>query len=176
MARWRQVALTIMACLAMMAMAAVWLAPHAAAAPARAATLAQPVDLRQEAALIQRWGQPLVILFSMPDCSYCVEVRNNYLAPMALAAGPGSGPVVREVDMTSRKTIRGFSGEVVTLADFARRYGIKVSPTVVMLGPKGELLAEPLIGSGMAGFYGAYLERVLDTATKALRTDRKPGG
>jgi thioredoxin-related protein len=135
--------------------------------------LAEPVDLREEAALVARWGQPLVILFSMPDCAYCPEVRDNYLAPLARAATARPGPIVREIDITSSRRIKDFDGASLTAAEFAKRYKARVTPTVVMLDARGKLLAEPLLGSGMGGFYGAYLEGALDTAQKALRASRK---
>ncbi len=139
------------------------------------AMLQQPTDLREEAALVQRWGQPLIVLFSMPDCSYCPEVRKNYLAPMATSAAGKPGPVIREVDITGQQQMRGFNGEVVTAAAFSQRYKIRVSPTVLMLDQNGTVLAEPLVGSGMAGFYGAYLERALRTAQQALKSRGKGG-
>jgi hypothetical protein len=147
-------------------------------APAALATggmLQQPSDLRWEAALVQRWGEPLVILFSMPDCSYCPEVRTNYLAPLARGAAGKPGPVVREIDISSTQPMRGFHGETLTAAQFSRSYKIRVSPTVLMLDQDGTVLTEPLVGSGMGGFYGAYLDRALQSAQALLQSRRKAG-
>lgn len=138
------------------------------------ATLQQPSDLREEAALVQRWGEPLVILFSLPDCRYCADVRSNYLAPMARSAAGKPGPVIREIDISSQQPMRGFSGEVLSAAQFSRNYKVRVSPTVLMLDQHGKILAEPLVGADMAGFYGAYLERALRSAQKDLQS-RRPG-
>lgn len=135
--------------------------------------LQQPADLREEAALVQRRGQPLLVLFSMPGCIYCPDVRDNYLAPMTREADSKRGPVIREIDITSQRQIRGFNGEVVTAADFSKRYKVRATPTVLMLDERGAMLAEPLVGSGMAGFYGAYLDRALESAQQALMARRK---
>ena len=139
------------------------------------ATLQQPSDLREEAALVQRWGEPLVILFYLPDCRYCPEVRNNYLAPMARNAASKPGPVIREIDISSQQQMRSFNGEVLSAAQFSRNYKVRVSPTVLMLDQHGKVLAEPLVGSDMAGFYGAYLERALRFAQKNLQSRRESG-
>ena len=48
----------------------------AAGAAAHERPAPQP-QLRAEAMLAERGGKPLVVLFSLPDCPYCVVVRNN---------------------------------------------------------------------------------------------------
>lgn len=134
-------------------------------------------DLRQEALMVNARRQPLVILFSMPDCQYCPEVRTNYLWPLVRAAQQQDLPVVREIDITSKAAMLGFRGESLTQASFARMYNVRATPTVVMLDAAGASLSQALVGSGMGGFYGAYFERALDEARKKLVTgasDTKP--
>lgn len=128
-------------------------------------------NAQQEAAPAVRAGQPLLILFSMPGCSYCPDVRDNYLRPMAreAVAKPGSVPVVREVDITSTEKLIDFDGSAVESRQFSRRYQVKATPTVLMLDERGQPLAQPLVGSGMAGFYGAYLDNALDAARQKLK-------
>lgn len=146
------------------------------AGPGSAAESTLPLlrNAQQEAAPAVRAGQPLLILFSMPGCSYCPDVRDNYLRPMAreaekAAARPGSVPVVREVDITSTEKLIDFDGTAVESRQFSRRYQVKATPTVLMLDEHGQPLAQPLVGSGMAGFYGAYLDNALDAARQRLK-------
>lgn len=152
------------------AAAAVVPAAPAASAPALA-SLPFLRDARHDGELARRSGHPLVILFSMPDCSYCPEVRNNYLSPLAreAAARPGSAPLAREVDITSRDSLIDFDGKAVESRQFARRYQVKATPTVVFLDERGQPLTPALVGSGMAGFYGAYLENALDAARQRMK-------
>ena len=44
-----------------------------------------------------------------------------------------------------------------------------VAPTLLFLGPKGEELAERLVGGSIPDFYGAYLEQRLEQARVRLR-------
>ncbi len=161
------------ACRAALLMAGllVGLAGSAGVARAEGPPLPWLRDARQEAAPAVRSGQPLLILFSMPDCSYCPDVRDNYLRPLAreASAKPGSVPVVREVDITSTEKLLDFEGKAVESRQFSRRYQVKATPTVLLLDERGQPLAQPLVGAGMAGFYGAYLDSALETARQKLK-------
>lgn len=131
-------------------------------------SLPTPVDLRHEGQLIQQKGKPLVVLFSLPGCPFCKEVRENYLVPLVRDAAPADQAIVREIDITSNGTLKDFDGKPVSQKDFAARYKVQVTPTVLMLDAAGKPLAEPLVGSGMAGFYGAYLDNALAASRKGL--------
>jgi hypothetical protein len=155
-------------------------APTSASAPTASTPASSPTpqlstlpflkDARQDSAVAQRAGHPLVILFSMPGCSYCPEVRDNYLLPLAreAAARPGSAPLAREVDITSQDSLIDFDGKAVESRQFSRRYQVKATPTVVFLDEHGQPLVQALVGSGMAGFYGAYLDSALETARQRI--------
>jgi thioredoxin-related protein len=131
-------------------------------------SLPQPVDLRQEARLVEKTAKPLVMLFSLPDCAFCTEVRRNYLTPLIRDLPASQRPIVREVVITSERAMNDFAGAASTQSAFAARYKTKVAPTVIMMDATGKPLAEPIIGAGMAGFYGAFLDRALEQAEKAL--------
>ena len=121
-------------------------------------------DLRSEATQAQRVGKPLVLMFSLPDCPYCKVVRRNYLGPLLREANP---PVIRELTMTSRQSIRDYDGSATTPAALAKRYGVLVAPTLVFVDASGEMLADPLVG-GDNQFYDAYLDRAFDESHKKL--------
>lgn len=52
------------------------------------------------------------------------------------------------------------------------RYTAKIAPVVVFFNAKGELLAEPLLGSMIPDFYGAYFDAVFNEAKSELRVTR----
>jgi hypothetical protein len=136
--------------------------------PAVPASLPVPTDLRIEAAQIRQRHEPLIVMFSLPGCPYCKVIRRNYLFPLIRDAAPGAKPLVREVDITSDRPLKDFSGAVVTQKAFAARYHARVSPTVILLDDAGHPLTEPLVGGDTAGFYGAYLDNAMAAAQKAL--------
>jgi thioredoxin-related protein len=147
---------------------ALWLAattlPLLARAQADAVdALPVPQDLRAAIAAAAARGEPLVLLVTLAGCAYCEIVRRSYLRPLL---GEGRVPVA-QIDLRSRATLRGPKGESATEAELARRWSVKMTPTVLFLGPGGVELAPRLTGFS-EDFYGAYLDDALLRARARL--------
>jgi thioredoxin-related protein len=145
-------------------------------APSRAQTpqhLPEPVDLRQSAERAAAEGRVLLVLFSESGCQWCERVRREYLLPMQRNAEVQKKALFFQVDVDSSTSLRDFAGRSTTQSAIARQYGIRIMPTVLMLGPKGETLAEPLIGFSSSDFYGAYLDERIEKASLALQARRR---
>ncbi|MFM2398503.1 MAG: hypothetical protein RL341_660 [Pseudomonadota bacterium] len=121
-------------------------------------------DLPAEAAAAVKRGGPLVVLVSRSDCTFCHEVRVQYLAPMQ-----------KEGVLTAVELVSDYKGSVrldaqpIGYAQAARQLGARFYPTVLFLDAALKPVAEPLIGAGMAGFYGGYLERALEEGRAKLK-------
>jgi thioredoxin-related protein len=135
---------------------------------ASGAELYESLDLRAAGHVAASRGKPVVLLFSIPDCQYCLVVRRNYLAPLTRAPQEAERLVVREVELNGDLPMTGFGGEKTSGSELARQYGVYVAPTVVVLDRAGKLLAPPLMGGDVAGMYSAYLDRTLDEAQAKL--------
>lgn len=153
-------------------LAAPWLASLAIltgfGAVAATAHLPPVTDIGAQSAAAATHGEPLVVLVSLPGCSYCETVRTNYLAPQ-VAAGDIAA---REIDMTADTPIRDADGTMTTARRWAQARNISVAPTVLFLDRNGRNLAKPLRGM-QADFYGAYLEQAIDEAR--ARVASRPG-
>jgi hypothetical protein len=145
-----------------------WLAWAAAVWPlagrAQETALPRPASLPVEAQAAARLGHPFVLLVSLPGCPYCERVRREHLLPLLGDYGAG----VAQIDLGSRQTLVDFDGAMRTHDAVARARKATFAPTVLLLGPGGEELAERLVGGGLPDFYGAYLEQRLATARQAL--------
>jgi thioredoxin-related protein len=142
-------------------------------APARAQQhLAEPADLRASATRAAAEGRAVLVLFAEAGCPFCERLRRDYLLPLQRNAEYGRKVAFFEVDVHATKPLRDFAGVEVTQAQLARRYGIRIMPTVLLLGPDGRPLAEPLVGYQSSDFYGAYLDQRIDTALAALQSGR----
>ena len=139
-----------------------------AVAQTQSGMLPVPENLQQEAAQAQAAGKPLVLLFSLPDCPFCKVVRQNYLMPMLRDPAVAERPVIRELQITSRKSVTGFDGMLTTQAALAKRYGVRMAPTLVFVDAAGEQIAAPVVGGDGHGFYIAYLDKAFDEAAKNL--------
>ena len=148
----------------------VLLAACAAGSGAAAQHTALPVaqDLASDGRDAVRRRVPVVILFSLPDCSYCETVRRNYLLPLAREGEPGRRPIVRETGLASAAPLQGFDQKTGSGKALAARYRIRVAPSVAVVDGRGKLLAPVLEGGDVAGMYGAYLDQALAAARRAL--------
>jgi thioredoxin-related protein len=145
-----------------------FLLPHWSAAQSHGAMLPVPENLQQDAAQAQGAGKPLVLMFSLPDCPFCKVVRQHYLMPMLRDPAVAERPVIRELQITSRKSLTGFDGMLTTQAALAKRYGVRMAPTLVFVDASGEQIAAPVVGGDGHGFYIAYLDKAFEEAAKNL--------
>lgn len=140
-----------------------------------------------DAARAQKEHLPILVLVSIERCPYCEQIRRSHLIPLSRQANPGV--LIREVDLRSSQLIKepvsaasqagrnarhaaalptAAAQGSVTHAQWAERYGLRAAPTVLLLSPSGELLAESLVGASIPDFYGAYLEERIETAKRKL--------
>ncbi len=109
-----------------------------------------------------------VVLFSLPECEFCEEVRERYLKPLLVS--PRRHVFIAEVRIDGTRRLRDENRVELGEAELARRYKIAFAPTVMFLGARGGILAPPIVGLSR-DFFGAYLESRLDGALKeAQRT------
>jgi thioredoxin-related protein len=131
--------------------------------------LAAPADLAAVSRAAAREGRAVLVLFSEEGCPYCARLRRDFLFPMRRNEGYRSKLEFHEIDIHSAAPIRDFAGRSTSQREIARRYGVKLLPTVILFGPGGEPLARPLVGYNGPDFYGAYLDERIETALAKLR-------
>ena len=137
--------------------------PPASITSALPSTRSLPESARAAVAL----RTPLVVMTTLRGCPYCDVVRGHYLLPMQRA---GQIHAI-QLDMTDRVTpVQGFDGRNTTAAALVKAWKAKLAPTVLFLGPRGEELAERLIGMAVPDMYGSYLDSRLEEARLALTT------
>lgn len=143
--------------------------PRGAGAPPwqRANGLPLARDLAEDARRMRHERKPLLLFFDREECPYCEQALREYLLPMA-TGGWGERALFRQVEIDRALPLIGFDGRETTHRALAEQYDAVLSPTVVVVGPDGERLADPLVGL-MVDFYGAYLETALAEGAARLR-------
>ena len=121
-------------------------------------------DLRASAARAAARGEPLVLLFSLPDCPYCEAVRASTYRWLLRDGVP-----VEQLEMVPGYALQGFDDRPTDGAALAARYGVRLAPTVLFLGPDGREIGERLVGAGVPDFYGAFVDRSLGQARGRLK-------
>jgi len=129
-------------------------------------------DLAADARLAAERRIPLLVLFSETGCPWCARARQEFLLPMQRNPEYQGKVMMREVGIDNPAALIDFAGKTTTQAEFARSYRVLMVPTVVLVGPRGEALAEPLVGFRTADYYGYYLDQRIDAALAQLRGSR----
>ena len=146
-------------------------APLAAAS----ATLPPAEDLSRDASQMRDAGQPMVVLFSQRSCGWCDRARVQ-LAPMAREVARQGGVVFRQIDIDRDAPLVDFSGQGTSHRRFSRDEGVRFTPTVIVFGPDGRQLAEPILGMRLPDFYAHYVGQAIDQARNAMMTNIEDAG
>ncbi|HZV54154.1 MAG TPA: thioredoxin fold domain-containing protein [Rhodocyclaceae bacterium] len=143
--------------------------------PALAAGVPPPLTFAADLAVDGRQAgvdkHPVVVLFSRARCGWCDKARREHLN--AMAASPTAGALFRQVNMDSDVPLTDFSGQRTSHRDFARRYNIKMTPTLMFFAGDGSTLAGAIVGYRAAEFYGTLIEDAIEDSRNQLRSDRK---
>ena len=136
------------------------------------AQMVEARDLAADARLASQRKIPLLLLFSETGCPWCERTRQEFLLPMQRNPEYQAKVMMREVGIDSAAVLVDFAGNRTTQAEFARRQRVTMMPTVMLLGPRGETLAEPLVGFRGADYYGYFLDQRIDAALVQMRERR----
>jgi thioredoxin-related protein len=125
-------------------------------------------DLQAEARLSRERHLPMLVMFASETCTYCQYIDKHFLKPMIISGKYNDKVLIRVIYIDSLDTVRDFSGKPVPVEDLAASYHVKLTPTVLFLGPNGEELAPRMIGISSPDFYGTYLDQHIDQARAKL--------
>ena len=144
------------------------------AAPGRRArhapALPRPSDIDALLAQAAAHGEVVVTLAMRPDCPFCAALVRDQLIHLHRAE-KDEGVRVIAVDQASSEPLR-VGGRTMTPAAWLAALDVRAVPTVLFLGPRGEL-AERLVGYASADFYNAYLEARIAQARTRLPARRE---
>ncbi|NNM65668.1 MAG: thioredoxin fold domain-containing protein [Burkholderiales bacterium] len=128
-------------------------------------------DLQSSAAQAASRHQPLVVMFSLPGCTYCERLRKSTYQWLVK-----DGYMVQQVEMEPDNRLLGFDGKPTTGKALAQKYGVQLAPTVLFLGPGGREVADRLVGAGQPDFYQAFVDRALKEGAARLGAHQEAPG
>lgn len=134
--------------------------------------IAEIGDFSRVAKNIAQRRVPLVLMFSSEHCGFCVRVENEFLIPMQISGDYEDRAVIRKMRLDFGNEVVDFDGRRVDADEFAARYNISVTPTVVFLDHQGNQLAPRRVGLMTPDFYGGYLDESIATALDILRRNK----
>ena len=104
----------------------------------------------------------ILLEMSASHCEYCRLLEEEVLKPMLRSNYYVNKVFIRQIKIDSRLNIRDFDGSRTTPADFASRYRIYVTPTLLILNEHGKEIAERIIGVQSLDFYAGYVDEALN--------------
>lgn len=143
----------------------------AMAAPVSGDSIAmiQVSDLRDEARVARANKLILVLEFSSEYCGYCRKLEDLFLVPMQRNSEYDTKVLIRSVSLDSFETLVDFDGRSLSTAEFAARYDVSLTPTLLFLNAEGRELSEKLVGIWSEDFYGGFIDSRIDEALEKLR-------
>lgn len=126
-------------------------------------------DLAADARDARDNGRPLLVLYSQAGCTWCEEAR-RYIAPIAVAPETRDQALFRQVDIDSDAELIDFTAQASSHRRFAQAQQVSLTPTVVLYGPDGRVIGEPIVGMRLPDFYAQYLLNAVDAARAEIAT------
>lgn len=125
-------------------------------------------DLRDVARIVGAQNLVLVLEFSSDYCEYCRWLEEAFLLPMQRNEDYDGKVLIRSISLDPHETVIDFDGRLLDTDQFAARYGVSLTPTLVFLNSDGVELSEKLVGIWSEDFYGAFIDERIDRALDAL--------
>ena len=132
------------------------------------AAMIQISDLRDEARVARTNNLILVLEFSSDDCPYCRKLEALFLLPMQRNAEYDDKILVRSVSLDNYETLVDLQGRNLLTTEFASRYDVSLTPTLVFLNADGTELSEKLVGIWSEDFFGGFIDSRIDEARNNL--------
>lgn len=139
----------------------------------RRVLIAPAVSLQADSKQSQSERLPILAFVSQKDCGFCKSLRKQVLFPMIRAGELDGKVILRELSLDAGYSLEDFDGVEVAGRDFAARYNVFVTPTLLFLDGQGVSLAEPLVGTPNLEFYAFYLHKAIETATNKLLDQKR---
>lgn len=121
-------------------------------------------DLRDEARLLREQKLVLVLEFSSEDCSYCRRLEELFLLPMQRNEEYRERVLIRAVSLDPYHDLVDFDGHSLSTHEFASRYDVSLTPTLLFLDADGVEIGERLVGIWSEDFFGGYIDGRIDDA------------
>ena len=121
-------------------------------------------DLREEARIAREGNLVLVLEFSSEYCGYCRKLENLFLLPMQRNAEYDDKILIRSISLDAYETVTDFEGSFMSTREFAAKYRVSLTPTLLFLNSDGVEVSEKLVGIWSEDFFGGFIDNRIEEA------------
>ena len=137
--------------------------------PVPPVTIPPLADFCADLDAVHKTGRPLLLIFSAEHCFFCERLKESIIEPMLRSGDYDDRVIIRVTELDGYETIACVDGKPMAASELANRYDVRVTPTVLILGPDGKELAPRQLGINNEDYYGAYLDEAIAQAIETLR-------
>lgn len=116
---------------------------------------------------------PILVVFTHPGCHFCERVKSDYLGPMIDDPSWKGKVIIRQIEAGSDWDLIDFNGKKTTQGEFAASEKVRMVPTVMVFGPDGKVLADPIVGLLTPDFYYGYLQSAIEEGLDKISGKKK---
>ena len=131
--------------------------------------IAQARDLAADGRDMRSRGIVMLVLYSQADCPWCERARREVLLPLARDPAARRRVVLREIALDAGPPLSDYAGQPTRHRRFAAAEAARFAPTLVVYGPDGRKLADPIVGFRLADFYAEYVNRAIEAGLAQLK-------
>ncbi len=110
--------------------------------------------------------KPIVLFFTLPNCSYCRIVRYDYFLPLLKQRTGNEQPIIREISVTGQNRVTLFDGQRVSEAALAERYKVQMTPTVLFVNHEGDIVGNSILGGDHTNYIALFDKSLAEASTK----------
>lgn len=133
---------------------------------AASAELPRAENLQTDAQQAVNDKKPIVLFFTLPNCSYCRIVRYDYFLPMLKQRAVIDQPIIREISVTGQNRVTLFDGQRVSEAELAERYKVQMTPTVLFVNHEGDVVGNSILGGDHSNYIALFDKLLAEASTK----------
>ena len=133
---------------------------------AASAELPRAENLQTDAQQAATEKKPIVLFFTLPNCSYCRIVRYDYFLPLLKQRTGNEQPIIREISVTGQNRVTLFDGQSVSEAALAERYKVQMTPTVLFVNHEGDIVGNSILGGDHTNYIALFDKSLAEASTK----------
>ena len=133
---------------------------------AASAELPRAENLQTDAQQAAKDKKPIVLFFTLPNCSYCRIVRYDYFLPLLKQRTGNEQPIIREISVTGQNRVTLFDGQRLTETELAERYKVQMTPTVLFVNHEGDIVGNSILGGDHTNYIALFDKSLAEASTK----------
>ena len=126
-------------------------------------------DLSQLSLQAETERKLIMLEISASYCDYCRKLEENIIKPMIRSGDYDAKVLIRRFEIDGYAQLKDFNGIPVSNDELAKRWDVKVTPTLIFLNSQNQEVSKRIIGVNSLDYFGSYVDKAIDTGLATIR-------